>query len=69
MHNVETLNARQVLAKMQKGERLYGLGFTQSRGVFEDGSKVSHAVMLNLLRAGKISRPEGMSISSPYTIG
>jgi hypothetical protein len=64
----KNLSSAQVLARMHKGDLMFPIGFASDKGVFDDGSRVSHAVVYRLLKNGKIQRPEGTSIHSPFTL-
>jgi hypothetical protein len=53
---------------MRRGDVLYTHGWGNSKGIFEDGTKVSHQVIRILRKSGKINYPAHMSIHSPYTL-
>jgi hypothetical protein len=65
---IKSLTSAQVIARMRKGDILNTYGWGQNRGIFEDGTMVSHVVIRNLIKGGKINRPVHCSIHSPFTL-
>lgn len=66
MRNTRTLSGKEVLARMRRGDLPGSSG--GSKAVFDDGSWVSGPVMHKLVKAGLVDRPQGGSMSSPFTL-
>lgn len=68
MATVKRLTARQVLARMRRGDLPCHTGAGGFVAVFADGMKAGHQTMRKLEQDGLVDRPVGSSISSTWTL-
>lgn len=70
MNKIKTLTSAQVLSRMKRGDKLYLSGGYTLRAIFRDSDAalVSHKVIVNLIKVGKISYPRIPSIHSNFTL-
>lgn len=54
----KTVNAREAIARMKRGDLPHYSGSYSNALFFDDGSKIPHAVATRLIKQGKIVRPQ-----------
>lgn len=62
------LTMTQVVARMKRGELPVSMGGYSDACVFDDGGRVKHQTMNQLIKRGVVDRPVGTCVMNPFTL-